>query len=483
MYKSVNEQEERINNMTDEERREYLQERNNRGNKKIIIIAVVAIAVFVLIFCLVQSKDHEQGNAYDKEYSDAVKQEENEKNHGDSDNKNHWEYFNEQNVIGSGSDEVEAKYGYLNLRNSEKGTCWQDFTIFGDSFYFVEGTGINFAMAETEEKKCEGMSGTAEEIFGITSEISIDELSNSISPDMDFKIQWKNDAGYKGWYAGKNGDASYGIYLYPDSLQSISYVDKYDPFSDEWDEIPDATSKNYNKVFKNFDGDPTIIYPYTYVVIIDEDGTKYEDYNYSLGLLENVNYLGKALPDIFKVTDELEWIGDQSMGSTWQHFTDLGRNANDLYALGDTDITLGFENYDGYDYLTCSRIGGTAEELFGVSNAVDIDTFMEKIGAYVGTEQGYVLEWTTDISETCWRGFKADESSIWINGLEYIFLVKVYSEGLKGTYYSGSMESMGSMEMVTTDNIQDYYDGYGNDYNMVYPDTKITVSLAPRGIS
>lgn len=283
LQKYLAEQEELISKMTDEEQREYLQERKPLfggfkkkekgegagGNKKIVIAIVAVLAVIVLIFALTKCNGNQTSETG---YSDGAETKQDVQYDGDD----YWEFFNSNNVIGLSSSEIESKYGYLNPRNSEVGTCWQDLTLFGSDFWFVDGSNITFSFGGADGTTCEAMAGTAEEIFGITAETNIDDLSSCISPDKDFSIGWRSDIGYRSWNAEKHSEISYAIYLYQDSLQSISYLDKYDPFSDSWVDIPEATSSNYTDVFTGFNGDPTIIQPSTNVVIVDMNGVNYE---------------------------------------------------------------------------------------------------------------------------------------------------------------------------------------------------------------
>ena len=99
-----------------------------------------------------------------------------------------WEYYLANDVISMSKDKIEEQYGPLFFRNSEEFATCQDYTALGSEYYTVETDTYNnpaFSFGGSQGDECEGVAGTAEQIFGITSDINLKEIVNSIRSDSD----------------------------------------------------------------------------------------------------------------------------------------------------------------------------------------------------------------------------------------------------------------------------------------------------------
>ena len=188
-----------------------------------------------------------------------------------------WGYFMEICTIGKMSGEIEMTYGDLNMRNSGAYTTWADFTNFNPSYYFIDDETPLFSF-DDEQGFCDGMAGTAEQLFGIKEETTIQTLSENINPDSDFEVIHTTDVLKNNWRGKKTiGEKRYMICIYPDSFENMYYKEQYDPFNGN--SVPKVTMDNLTTVFQEFKGDPFKIYPSTNVVIFDMESACYEIYS------------------------------------------------------------------------------------------------------------------------------------------------------------------------------------------------------------
>jgi len=192
---------------------------------------------------------------------------------------------------------------------------------------------------------------------------------------------------------------------------------------------------------------------------------------------EEHNFLGFSSLKVSDICgDNFENLDSEYIYDTWQAYSDLGlMDPANTYTNNATGISYNFDMDMGD---SCRSAGGTAEDMFGLTEAVDIDTFMSNMGVYMGDEEKYCAGITTDILSNSWVSFKDNVSTLNVYGMDYVYMVKVYSDGLKTAF----PYDMSNFAEVNSNNITDYYGGIEENYNMVYPDTKVTVSLIEYGI-
>ncbi|MCI7145918.1 MAG: hypothetical protein MR991_05720 [Clostridiales bacterium] len=213
---------------------------------------------------------------------------------------------------------------------------------------------------------------------------------------------------------------------------------------------------------------------------VSKDGTEVKELE-MWECFEQYNCLGDDYLSVSnKYESKLEYISDTEYGTIWQDYTYLGiPDLTELYRLKGTDITFSFGEFDEVWYCDC--IGGTAEEIFAIHESTDIDEFMDEMGVYIGDQDRYSVCWTEDAFDNNWWALKAKVESPYINGTEYVYMIRVCSEGLK-EMYGVNYDYENGPPLVDSSSIGDYYGGYGDDYNIVYPYTKVTVSLVQYGV-
>lgn len=202
------------------------------------------------------------------------------KSKGDSDDSYNdiWEDYLANDVIGMHKDKIEERYGPLFFRNSEEfGTC-QDYTALGSEYYTVDTDPDNnpvFSFGGSQGDECEGVAGTAEQIFGINADINLKEIVNSIQPDSDAVLILPTDVSYDYWSMTKNLDfgLEYEIYFYPEALENAVYKPEYDHTAGP--EFEQTTLSNVDIALEDYSEDFNIIEPSTYVVIINKNGVNY----------------------------------------------------------------------------------------------------------------------------------------------------------------------------------------------------------------
>ena len=185
-----------------------------------------------------------------------------------------WDFFIKENMISKSYSDIEKKYGMLSMRNEGENIPWQDSTDFDPSFYFIDAETPVFSIEE-ESQICNGMAGTAEQVFGIKKTCDISDIERSISPETGFELEYTTDVKLNGWYCIKNSDGrNLSIHIYPDSLEKVGYKDGYDWLSQD---VPAVTPDNFSEIIEGYTSDPTRISPDTNVVIYDMESPYYEE--------------------------------------------------------------------------------------------------------------------------------------------------------------------------------------------------------------
>lgn len=188
-----------------------------------------------------------------------------------------WGFFlKNHDVMQSSYADIESKYGKLYKRNADDMDydIWQDRTHIADlaymategerAYYYTEA-GILFYFKGTE-MECIGISGTAEQIFGITEATNIETLEQVMTEGKRFLVGYTQYVLYRSWSANK--DTKYGmcgIDFYSEGLQNI--YDKLSPFSTEWPEDGIITLDNISKYYSGMKKDYKIVYPTTKVSV------------------------------------------------------------------------------------------------------------------------------------------------------------------------------------------------------------------------
>lgn len=152
--------------------------------------------------------------------------------------------------------------------------------------------------------------------------------------------------------------------------------------------------------------------------------------------------------------------------STWGDFTYLGLNADaGIYYYTDEDMLFTFEGTGLY----CMGIAGTAEQLFGITESVDMKT----IENMLMLDEGLAFEWATDIRDRNWYGIKEVD----YNTLRISF----YNDDVQGVTprhgYDPLTEGSKYPSRVTLDNIDTVFYGLGTNYRTLTPTTHVSICI------
>ena len=190
-----------------------------------------------------------------------------------------WGYFVSKNILFSDLENLENNYGPLYGMNSDEYVrSLQDVThIYDmDAMYYGNNDNMIFAFPSNNYNSCEGVLGTAQQLFGIRKTISIFDFIEITEPDYRFELIWTTDVLHNCWAGTKilNGKQYY-VYVYIDGLKSIYFKPAYDPFDEVED--PKVTPYNAEEILDISGLDYKTISPDTKMVVIDSDGIVYSD--------------------------------------------------------------------------------------------------------------------------------------------------------------------------------------------------------------
>ena len=192
-----------------------------------------------------------------------------------------WAFFLKKNMLFKTKAEIEDVYGMLSLRNEGEFQIWQDFTWFNPSFWFAKEGDPVFSLDESSEEVCDGMAGTAEELFGLTEEQTMQEFEKNMDMDEKFQIYCTTDVLMNGWVGEKKIDGKLcEIYVCPDDLKMVWYKYEYDFLGGlgEDEDIPEVGVSDLSKYMEAYDEDPSKISPDTPVIIIYPESDYYKNF-------------------------------------------------------------------------------------------------------------------------------------------------------------------------------------------------------------
>lgn len=186
-----------------------------------------------------------------------------------------WGFFIENHdILLSKYPEIEAKYGKLFKRNVEdmNYSMWGDFTNAANLAYSANRRERAYYYTESEilfnftdiDMTCIGISGTAEQIFGINEATDIETLENVMNEGKKFMFGYSQDISYKGWFTWKktkHGGMS-KIYFYNEGAQNVY------PSTREWPEDGVITLDNFEQYYTGIGKDYRIVYPTTKVSVV-----------------------------------------------------------------------------------------------------------------------------------------------------------------------------------------------------------------------
>lgn len=191
-----------------------------------------------------------------------------------------WAFFLKKNMLFKTKAEIEDVYGSLSLRNVEQFSIWQDYTWFNPSFWFAKDGNPVFSLDESSEEVCDGMAGTAEELFGLTEEQTMQEFEKNMDMDEKFQIFCTTDVMTNGWMGRKeiNGKLC-DIYIYPDGLEMAGYKYEYDILGglDDSEDMPEVGVSDLSKYMEGYTENPSKIRTDTHVIIIYPKSGYYQD--------------------------------------------------------------------------------------------------------------------------------------------------------------------------------------------------------------
>lgn len=191
---------------------------------------------------------------------------------------NCWEFFKRQSVLFKPKQEIEEEYGELYFGDEGGHDSWLDNTFFNPSFWTAGEAKPTFSLDATSNEICDGMAGTAEQLFGVKEEQTMEEFEAALAPDEAFKIFCTTDVMTNGWVCSKKLEGRMcDIYVYPDGLDMVGYKYEYDPTGglDDYEDIPEVGVSELSLYMEGYTENPSKIRPETHVVVLDQNGRYY----------------------------------------------------------------------------------------------------------------------------------------------------------------------------------------------------------------